>query len=57
LLTLPKHLPGFILGTCALRKVGKGLGGNEQPYFGAATFVQYLSKEATRKAGGFGITP
>ena len=29
---ITEHLPGFILGTRACRKVGKGLGGNEQQY-------------------------
>ena len=27
-----EHLPGFILGTGACRKVGESLSGNEQPY-------------------------
>jgi hypothetical protein len=36
-------LPGFILGTGACRKVGKGLGGNVQPYiFIANKYVCYL---------------
>ena len=28
-----EHLPGFILGTGACRKVGESLGGNEQVFF------------------------